>query len=168
MPAFRLGAWSSLMFPCHQATTTSQPIEPTRFALHRKHCAMNDLPSDDNRYDDLGRHAAEQADAAIASTREASNAALDALQKKADHLATVAPGTLRRVADQVDELTRRGMEMAKNATDSARAQALQANDRALGYVRQEPAKAVLIAAAVGAGLAMLIGMLARDSRSTQR
>ncbi len=129
---------------------------------------MNQFPSDDNRYDDLARQASEQADAAISSTREASNAALDALQKKADHLATVAPSTLRRVADQVDELTRRGLEMAKHATDTARAQAVQANDRALGYVRQEPAKAVLIAAAVGAGLALLAGMLARDSRSARR
>lgn len=114
--------------------------------------------------DNLAQRITERADEAIANTRRAADGALDTLQDKASQLAHVAPGTLSRVAAQVDELTRKGMERARTVKDSVADQAVKAGDRTVGYIKDEPVKSVLIAAAAGAALAALIGMLARPKK----
>lgn len=116
-------------------------------------------------YDAMAQSATDKADAMIASTRRAADDALDSLQDKANNLASVAPSTLSRVAAQVDELTRNGVERAKAATDLAREQATRAGDRTVSYIKDEPVKAVLIAALAGAGIAALIGLLNRAPAS---
>lgn len=125
---------------------------------------MNDTPLAPNAYDNLAQMATDKADEAIGSARKAADGALDTLQDKASHLASVAPGTLSRVAAQIDELTRRGVEHAKSATETAKEQASRAGDRTVGYIRDEPVKSVLIAAAAGAAVAALIGLVARPRR----
>lgn len=125
---------------------------------------MNDAQLNPTAYDAMAQKATEQADQAIGSARKAADGALDTLQEKASHLAAVAPGTLSRVAAQIDEMTRRGMDRARSATETARDQAARAGDRTAGYIRDEPLKSVLIAAAAGAGIAALIGLLARSPR----
>jgi ElaB/YqjD/DUF883 family membrane-anchored ribosome-binding protein len=129
---------------------------------------MNDAQLNPGTYDALAQKATEQADQAIGSARKAADGALDTLQDKASQLAAVAPGTLSRVAAQIDELTRRGMDRARSATETARDQASRAGDRTVGYIRDEPVKSVLIAAAAGAGIAALFGLLARGQRVDRR
>lgn len=129
---------------------------------------MNDTQTTlPNTFDTIAQQATSKADAAIDSARKAADGALDTLQDKASHLAAVAPGTLSRVAAQVDELTRRGIDRAKEASDTARERAALAGDRTVSYIKNEPVKAVLIAAAAGAGIAALIGLIAR-SKGTAR
>lgn len=115
-------------------------------------------------YDKLAQKATDKADDLIGTARKAADGALDSLQDKASQLAAVAPGTLSRVAAQIDDLTRRGMERAQTATETARDQASRAGDRTVGYIRDEPVKSVLIAAAAGAAIAALIGMVSRTRR----
>lgn len=125
---------------------------------------MNDNTLTPTSYDSLAQKATEKADEAIGSARKAADGALDTLQDKASQLASVAPGTLSRVAAQIDEMTRRGVERAKTATETAKEQAARAGDRTVGYIRDEPVKSVLIAAATGAALAAVIGLIARTKR----
>lgn len=128
---------------------------------------MNDFntpASNPGHFDDLAQKATDKADQAIGQARKAADGALDTLQDKASHLAAVAPGTLSRVAAQVDELTRRGIERAKTATDTAKDQAARAGDRTVTYIRDEPVRSVLVAAAAGAAIAMLIGIVSRTRR----
>ncbi|HOB92734.1 MAG TPA: hypothetical protein PK306_04125 [Aquabacterium sp.] len=116
-------------------------------------------------YDDMAQKVTDKADDMIGTARQAADGALDSLQEKATHLASVAPGTLSRVAAQIDDLTRRGMERAKAATDTAKDQAALAGDRTVSYIRNEPVRAVLIAAAAGAAVATLIGLLSSNRRA---
>lgn len=122
---------------------------------------MNDTTLAPTAYDTLAQKATDRAEDAIGSARKAADSALDSLQDKASHLATVAPGTLSKVAAQIDELTNRGVERAKAASATAREQAARAGDRTVSYIKDEPVKSVLIAAAAGAAIAALIGLVAR-------
>lgn len=128
---------------------------------------MNDTQLNPVAYDALAQKATQKADAAIDHARKAADGALDTLQDKASHLAAVAPGTLSRVAAQIDEMTRHGIDRAKAATDSAREQCARAGDRTVGYIQNEPVKSVLIAAAAGAALAALIGMASRNRNASR-
>ena len=60
-----------------------------------------------------------------------------------------------RAAEQVQDLTRRGVERARAAAAQLRDQALRASDTTRSYIQDEPLKAVLIAAAAGAAVALL-------------
>jgi ElaB/YqjD/DUF883 family membrane-anchored ribosome-binding protein len=128
---------------------------------------MNDSQIAPTSYDTLAHKATDKADEAIGNARKAADGALDSLQEKATHMAAMAPSTLSRVAAQIDELTRRGIDRAKTASDTAKDQAARAGDRTVGYIRDEPVKSVLIAAAAGAAIAALIGLVAR-SKSVER
>jgi len=119
------------------------------------------------KLDQLTDRAGARADDALASTRRMANGALDRLQDGVDHLREDAPGVLGRAAAQVDELTRRGIERARQASADVRQTVERTGDRTVGYITDQPLKSVLIAAATGAALAALIGMLAR-SRSDLR
>ena len=85
---------------------------------------------------DLAGHAAESADAAIRSARQRASDALDGLSE-----------TMRRVKDQ-----------AATLVDKVRPQL----DSVTSYAKEEPTKALLIAAAAGAGVMALIALLARS------
>ena len=64
-------------------------------------------------------------------------------------------------------LTQQGQEMADKAAGTAQSaiQSTQrAADSAVGYVKDEPIKAMLIAAATGALLMGLVALLSRSSR----
>lgn len=123
---------------------------------------MNATPLHPTSFDDIAQQATDKADQAIGHARKAADGALDSLQDKASHLAAVAPGTLSRVAAQIDDMARRGIDRAKAASDTAREQATMAGDRTVGYIKDEPVKSVLVAAAAGAALALCIGMLSRS------
>jgi ElaB/YqjD/DUF883 family membrane-anchored ribosome-binding protein len=110
-------------------------------------------------------HAAAKTDNMIESTRQATNSALDSMQSGVETLRTAAPTALTRAAAQVEELTRRSMERAHDASIQVREQAQAAGDKTVGYVRAEPVKSMLMAAAAGAAAAALIGWLASSRRA---
>ncbi len=92
----------------------------------------------------------------------------DALSAVSDHVQDLrarTPKALSRAAEQVELLAERGLERAHELKDQARHQAEVVNDRTVSYIREEPVKAVLIAAAAGAALAALAGLWSRSSRS---
>jgi ElaB/YqjD/DUF883 family membrane-anchored ribosome-binding protein len=99
------------------------------------------------------------------SFTRAADTAADHLQASADHLSQMsqlAPSAFSRAAAQMDELTQRSMDRAREATHQVRDQAHRASDRAVGYIQHEPVKSMLFAVAAGAAVAMLAGWLARS------
>ncbi|MFO1327355.1 MAG: hypothetical protein U1F56_08345 [Rubrivivax sp.] len=110
----------------------------------------------------LSRAAARQADQAIDATRRAAADALDALQSGVDQLRSDAPGAFSRAAAQVETMARRGIERARETGLQVKDGAVRAGDRSVGYIRDEPVKSMLIAAAAGAAAAALIGWLWRS------
>lgn len=110
----------------------------------------------------LAHRAADRADDAIATTRHVANDTLDRLQSGVQDLQQKAPGVLARAAGQIDELSRRTAERARETTEHARERAAAAGEYAVGQVRDEPVKSLLIAAAAGAAAAALVGYLSRS------
>ena len=111
---------------------------------------------------DLADKAAHNAQSAIRSTQKAADGALDNLSAKVDELHDQAAPLLSRVSSQAEAAARRGIEAVRDTSQQLRDRALRVSDSAVGYVKDEPIKAMLIAAATGA---LLMGIVALMSRS---
>lgn len=105
------------------------------------------------------RHTAQ---ALAESAAHTAQEALSTLGDKVDDARQAAPGMLSRAAAQVDDLTRRSLQRAQDARDQVKDQMTRAGDASRGYIRDEPVKSVLIAAATGAAVAALVSFLVRD------
>jgi ElaB/YqjD/DUF883 family membrane-anchored ribosome-binding protein len=70
---------------------------------------------------------------------------------------------LARAGEQASVLAQRGVDAVRERSLQVRDQALRASDNTVNYIRDEPVKAVLIAAAAGAVLMALIGLLRRSN-----
>ncbi len=95
-------------------------------------------------------------------------AALDAHQKLADgaHAAiNDAKPVMERWAKDAESMARRGIDSARDTSRQLRERAAQATDSTVNYIKDEPVKAMLIAAAAGAALITIISLF---SRSRQR
>lgn len=105
----------------------------------------------------FGESAAQSVDSAIRSAQRASNQALDSMSDSVRHSASM----LHDTADSVQEMARRSAEAVRERSLQMREQALAASEHARGYIREEPMKSVVVAAALGAGLAALWMWMAR-------
>jgi ElaB/YqjD/DUF883 family membrane-anchored ribosome-binding protein len=113
---------------------------------------------------DMADKAAGTAQSAIQSTQRAADNALDSLSSKVEDLRGQAAPLLNRVSSQAEAAARRGIEAVRDTSQQLREKALRASDSAVGYVKDEPIKAMLIAAATGALLMGLVALLSRSSR----
>lgn len=102
------------------------------------------------------------AQSAIQSTQRAADSAFDTLSTKVEDLRGQAAPLLNRVSSQAEAAARRGIEAVRDTSQQLREKALRASDSAVGYVKDEPIKAMLIAAATGALLMGIISMLGRS------
>ncbi|HEU4457574.1 MAG TPA: hypothetical protein VFR90_00450 [Methylibium sp.] len=71
-----------------------------------------------------------------------------------------------RWATQAEDLAHRGINAARQSSEQLRERALAASDRSLQYVKAEPVKSVLIAAAAGA-LLMAVLSASRSRRNNR-
>jgi ElaB/YqjD/DUF883 family membrane-anchored ribosome-binding protein len=78
-------------------------------------------------------------------------------------LKQIAANESARIGQQLLEWLQRNAQTARDAAGSLREEAVAVGDRTQRYVRDEPMKSVAIAAAAGAGLAMLCMLLGRRS-----
>jgi ElaB/YqjD/DUF883 family membrane-anchored ribosome-binding protein len=111
---------------------------------------------------DMADNAANAAQGAIKSTQRAGEQTLDRLSDKVDDLRSQAAPLLNKVTSQAEAAARRGMEAVRDSSQQLRERALQAQDMTVAYVKDEPIKAMLIAAATGAVLMGIISMLGRS------
>ena len=79
-----------------------------------------------------------------------------------DLRAQVAP-LLELAGEQASALAQRGVDAVRDRSLQVRDQALRASDSTLNYIKDEPVKAVLIAAAAGAALMALLGLLRKSA-----
>ena len=112
----------------------------------------------------LADSAAEKADAAIRSTQRATNSALDGLSASVQDARSHVSPLLDRASEQAAALAQRGIDAVRASSQQVRDKAVQATDVTAGYIRNDPIKAVLIAAATGAALMALVGLLSRSRR----
>jgi len=107
----------------------------------------------------LADHAADGATSAIRSTQNVANEAFDRLSDKVESARSHAAPLLNRLTSQAELAARRSAEVVRDTSAQLRDKAARASDTTVGYIREEPVKAMLIAAATGAALMALIGLL---------
>jgi ElaB/YqjD/DUF883 family membrane-anchored ribosome-binding protein len=70
----------------------------------------------------------------------------------------------RQLQADAGHLSQRGLDALRDSTRQIRQGAHRAGERTVGYIQDEPVKAVLVAAAAGAALMALIGLMGRSHR----
>lgn len=112
----------------------------------------------------FAEQAADTASSAIRSTQNVANATLDRLSDKVDSARDQAAPLINRISAQAEAAARRGADAVKETSAQLRDKALKAQDTTVGYIKDEPVKAMLIAAATGAALMALVSLASRSSR----
>ena len=112
----------------------------------------------------LADQAAASAEDALQAVARKANGALDGLSDSVEDLRGQASPMLHRASEQVSALTQRGMDAMREGGQQVRQKAHQASDATVSYIRDEPVKAIAIAAAAGAALVLLLGLLTRSRR----
>ena len=84
------------------------------------------------------------------------------LAEQATQTADALIGSTQRLASDTEQLARRGIEAMREGGEQLRERALRVSDGTVAYIKDEPLKAVLIAAAAGAALVVLGSLLTRS------
>lgn len=108
--------------------------------------------------------AADTAQGAVRATQSKAHAVLEQVGQKLDSVRDQAGPMINRLSSQAESAARRGADAVKETSAQLRERALRAQDTTVGYIRDEPVKAMLIAAATGAALMALLSMSSRSSR----
>lgn len=98
----------------------------------------------------------------IDSANDAADRALDAASRGADALRHEVTPRLKQGIDQAQTLIDQSMVALRDAAQTLREKAEDVSEQVAGYTRDEPMKALLIAAAVGAGLMGLLVLVMRS------
>jgi ElaB/YqjD/DUF883 family membrane-anchored ribosome-binding protein len=69
---------------------------------------------------------------------------------------------LGRATDQVSALAQRGVDSVRDTSHQLRVKAAHASDNTMHYIKDEPVKSILIAAATGAALMALVSLISRS------
>ncbi|MCA0174742.1 MAG: hypothetical protein LCH73_00380 [Proteobacteria bacterium] len=105
---------------------------------------------------------ADKAEQALDATRRAAGDAMGRAQEALDSARTRVPEAFSDAAHRMEELARDGIHRAREFGHDVRERAHRAGDSTVTYIRDEPVKSVLIAAAVGAAIATVASLLARS------
>ena len=105
---------------------------------------------------------AQSADQAIKATQRVANDALNTLAGSVEDMRQQAAPRLNRATEQGNTLAQQGMDTVRDTSQQLREQAIRAADSTVSYVKEEPVKAMLIAAATGAVLMALLSLMIRS------
>jgi ElaB/YqjD/DUF883 family membrane-anchored ribosome-binding protein len=108
--------------------------------------------------------AAASADQAIRSPQRVANAALSGLAGSAQNLREHAAPMVDRVAERASTLAHQGVAAVRDRSHQLSESAHRVADGTRSYVRDEPVKSLLIAAATGAALMGLLAFLSGSRR----
>lgn len=116
---------------------------------------------------DAVNRVADSADSAVKSTRRMANSALDSAENAIGQARDNAEPTIARLAGQAEALARRGVDAVKDTANQVRDRAASVGDATVRYVKDEPVKSMLIAAATGAALMGLLALIQNARRNHQ-
>ena len=96
---------------------------------------------------------------AVDSTRDYAHKALDKAEDKVNEFRSNVDPLVDMLASKAQKLARQSMDMAADAKDKAQQSLSRYATVTTHYVAEQPLRSVLIAAAVGAGVALLVSSL---------
>ena len=120
------------------------------------------LPSMSDKSGHLIEQASNSADQAIRATQQAATGVVDSAASSLQDLRHKTAPMLERASEQVSAMAHRGMDSVRETSHQLRVKAEHASESTVNYIREEPVKAVLIAAATGAALMALVTLVARS------
>jgi ElaB/YqjD/DUF883 family membrane-anchored ribosome-binding protein len=112
-----------------------------------------------NKGQALADKAADNIQSGIRDAKYAANSTASSLSSGVESLRSNAKPTIQQAADQADGLLTRGMSAVTDATQKVRDAVADTQDSIVTYTKDNPVKALLIAAATGAVLVGLIRAL---------
>jgi ElaB/YqjD/DUF883 family membrane-anchored ribosome-binding protein len=112
----------------------------------------------------LADQAGQSAENGLRAAQRTANDVLGHLSESVSDLQSKASPMLNRVTSQAETMARQSMDAMRDSTAQMRERALRASDQTVGYIKDEPVKSMLIAAATGAALMALLGMMGRNNR----
>ena len=95
-------------------------------------------------------------------TTEATTNLLDRAAVSADQALDSLAQQVNRLQTDASQLSQRGLKAVREGTQQLREKADRASELTQNYVKGDPVKALLIAAATGAALVALIGLMTRS------
>lgn len=105
---------------------------------------------------------------AVDSTRTYANEALDVAENKVRELRGNVDPVVDMLASKAQKLARQSLDMASEAKDRAQQSLSRAAGATTRYVSEQPLRSVLIAAAVGAAVAILVSSSRNHHRNQNR
>ena len=120
---------------------------------------MPDMNIAEQQAKTLADQAANAANIAIKSTQRATDNAFDSLAGGVQSLRLQAAPAINRAG----ALAQQGINSVRDTAQQMREGALHATDSTISYIKEEPIKAMLIAAATGAGLMALLRLMTGSS-----
>ncbi len=102
------------------------------------------------------------ADEAIRTTQLLANEAVDGFAHAMQDARTQAVPMLNRASEQVGALAQRGVDSVRQTSQQLRDRTRDAAEGTVQYIKDEPVKAMLIAAATGATLMALVSLISRS------
>lgn len=108
-----------------------------------------------NTAHDLIEHASQRGDAAL-------QAGIDTAHHAVNGLSGLS-GSARQLQADAAALRQRGLEALHDGTQAVRERAHWAGERSVSYIRHEPVKSVMVAAAAGATLMLLLSLMGSRS-----
>ena len=109
---------------------------------------------------DLADTAASKVQGGVQSVQQATNKAIDETSHEVDDVKNNVSSTLEKASDQAQQLVQHGRELFNDTSKMMRDKATQASELAVEYAQDEPVRAILVAAAIGAMLMGLVVMMA--------
>jgi len=110
----------------------------------------------------LVEQVSQSADQAIQSSQQAANDALESLTVAMQDLRHQVTPMLDRASEQMASLKHRSMDGLRETSHQLRVKAEHASESTTNYIKHEPVKSVLIAAATGADLMALVSLISRS------
>jgi ElaB/YqjD/DUF883 family membrane-anchored ribosome-binding protein len=107
-------------------------------------------------------HSGQVAEQAIQATQQLAQDALDGLSGGAQQLRSEATPLLQKAADRASSMAHCTVDAIRDQSLRLRDQAERATTNTTHYIRAEPVKSVLVAAAAGAALMALVSLLSRS------
>ena len=112
---------------------------------------------------DLADKAAEKVQSGIRTAQDTTNQVADRLSDTVEAARSSAGPRIAQAADRVQSVANQTMDSFGAATRKVRATAADVGDSVISYTRDNPVKAILISAAVGALIGALATTLPRSS-----
>ncbi|WOB06720.1 hypothetical protein [Piscinibacter gummiphilus] len=115
-----------------------------------------------NTTNTVADQAAGKADQAIRSTQRMTNDALDGLSDSVNSASSRVSPLINRATEQATAFAQKSVDAMRQTSQQLRDKAMHASDTTASYIRNDPIKSVLIAAATGAALMALVSLVTRS------